>query len=77
MSRKQVELALQGRMKSWSLVSLLETNKLDDASLGLQCALHWKNGCTQLVLFDIEWVDSTSDTYFQCCVLDSMLLQNI
>ena len=76
-SRQQAELALHGRMKSWSLASLLETNELDDASLGLQCALLWKNGFSQLVLFDIEWVHGTSDTYFQCRVLDSKLLQSI
>lgn len=32
-SRKQAELTLHSRMKSWSLVSLLETTELDDAPL--------------------------------------------
>lgn len=30
-NRKQAELALHSRMKSWSIVSLLETTELDDA----------------------------------------------
>lgn len=30
-NRKQAELALHSRMKSWSMVLLLETTELDDA----------------------------------------------